>query len=360
MLEATRRELNELYVFFHLLGHGVIAMGDAEGKAGASIPVAYVQRQEHDGVRRYVIGPEEISVEGEKVRMSLPREDFRAASEWLLERHRESQGQTEIDITDIEGFLDALQIFDMEAQTDDRTDLHLGLYTMDGPVVGVRIQSLMCGYMPLLSGGRQANIKFEQSGIKLSQPAVSKINYTEQPENVAEVARRMLYIESIGGVLKFADVADRVFKSNLLMIDTNLPRIIGTMLRTLHLDGINRVKDLVADLSERNPLKVKDELVRKHGFYEHKVRQLLLAAAWGMRPAKQWNGRQSAVNGYIMVDAQGRMVLYSRMDEQTFSDFLFAHTRLDRTLPEEDKYGYLERENGVYYLKLNLRISLTK
>ena len=88
--------------------------------------------------------------------------------------------------------------------------------------------------------------------------------------------------------------------------------LIGTMLRTLHLDGINRVKDLVADLSERNPLKVKDELVRKHGFYEHKVRQLLLAAAWGMRPAKQWNGRQSAVNGYIMVDAQGRMVLYSQ------------------------------------------------
>lgn len=34
-----------------------------------------------------------------------------------------------------------------------------------------------------------------------------------------------------------------------------------------------------------NPLKIKDELITKHGFYEYKVKELLLALAMGLRPA---------------------------------------------------------------------------
>ena len=59
-----------------------------------------------------------------------------------------------------------------------------------------------------------------------------------------------------------------------------------------------------------------------------------------------------------MVDSQGRILLYSRADEQTFSDYLFTHTRLEKSSPEVDKYGILERENGAFYLKLNLKIGL--
>lgn len=358
MLEATRREANELFTLFTLLGEGSIACGDAQGHPAASVPIACIHRHEHDGMRRYIIGETEVHVQGEKVDEHFPREDFRQAA--MLLRQAMAQGTSPVDISELEGFLDALAIYDMEAQTEDRTDMHLQLWSLQGPMVGVRVQSRLCGYLPLLDGGRTANIKYEQTGIRFSSPAVHKINWTEQPENVAEVARRILYIESLGGVLKYADVADKVFKSNLLLIDTNLPRILATMLRSLHLDGTARMDELVSVLEEKNPLKVKDELVHKHGFYRHKVQQLLLASAWGMRPAKQWNGRWSAVTGYVMVDAQGGMLLYSRLEEQVFADYLLTHTRLEKGLPDDDKYGYLERENGAYYLKLNLKIGFLK
>ena len=261
---------------------------------------------------------------------------------------------------DLEPFLDALKIFDMEAQTDDRTDLHVAMWSVDAPLVGLRIQSRLCGYLPLLDGGRTANLKFEQTGIRFSGPAVHKINWTENPENVAEVARRILYIQSLGGILKYSDVADKIFKSNLLVLDTNLPRILATMLMTLHLDGTARIDELTEVLEEKNPLKVKDELVKKHGIYRYKIRQLLLAAAWGMRPAKVFDGRAGAIGGYLMVDPSGKMLLYTRAEEQAFADYLFTHTRLEKSLPDDSKYGYLERENGVYYLKLNLKIGFTK
>ena len=73
----------------------------------------------------------------------------------------------------------------MEAQTNDRTDLHLALWSTDAPLMGLRIQSRQGGF-PLIDGGRAANLKFEQTGIRFSAPAIHKINRSDDPENVAE------------------------------------------------------------------------------------------------------------------------------------------------------------------------------
>ena len=55
------------------------------------------------------------------------------------------------------------------------------------------------------------------------------------------------------------------------------------------------------------------------------------------------------------------MVLcYQKVDRQVFADFLFVNSRFEKSSTEKDKYGYLERENGVYYFKLNLKIGLLK
>ncbi|MEQ3146495.1 HpaII family restriction endonuclease, partial [Phocaeicola coprocola] len=41
-------------------------------------------------------------------------------------------------------------------------------------------------------------------------------------------------------------------------------------------------------------------------------------------------------------------------------EWLLYNSRLEKGSTEKDKYGYLERENGVYYFKLNLKIGLLK
>ena len=120
-------------------------------------------------------------------------------------------------------------------------------------------------------------MKLEQSGVKFATPTVNKINAL--PEAPNEVAERMLLIERLGGVLKYSDVADRVFRSNLLMIDLHFPRVLTEMVRIMHLDDITRISELTEVIKQMNPLKIKDELVNKHGFYEFKVKQFLMALA---------------------------------------------------------------------------------
>ena len=361
MLTATRREWNELYVFFTLLAQGELALGDADGKrSGKVLPVAMVSRQEHDGPRQYVVKKDEIRVKGEHMDECFPREDFAFVADLLLKALSQCHEQEVEAPAGVEEFLDALRIYDMEARTDDRTDFYITFCDEAFPRMGFRIYSRLCGMDLLLDGGRTSNLKFEQTGARFSQPTVSKINFTDQPDNVADVGRRMMYIESLGGMLKYSDVADKIFRSNLSLIDLNFGRVLGEMVRVLYLDNVSRVAELTDIIESRNPLKIKEELIRRHAYYRHKVKEFLLALALGMRPAKIYDGRESAVSGFVMVDAAGGLLAYAKMERQVFADFLFSHTRLEKGSPEKDKYGYLERENRLYYLKLNLKVGFVK
>ena len=289
--------------------------------------------------------------------LSFPRADFGDAAEIILHLLRNEQGE-EVEVSEgLEAFLDAVNIYDLESRTDDRTDFSVasGVRTLRSRASPSVVVS---AHESFADGGRTANLKLEQSGVKFAVPTVNKVNAL--PESPMEVAERMMMIERLGGVLKYSDVADRVFRCNLLMIDLHFPRMLAEMVRIMHLDGITRVAELTERIKEMNPLKIKDELINKHRFYEFKMKQFLLALATGMRPAKIYNGTDSAVEGMLLTNGDGGVLCYHKSDRQTFADFLYRNTRFEKGSVDKDKYGFLERENGVYYFKLNVKIGLVK
>lgn len=97
--EATKRELGELYTFFRLLADGKVFPGtpDAQRDDRKYWPVALIQREEHDGTRRYYIGEEDVRIVSGTVEkdgtftasagkepLSFPRADFGDAAEIIL------------------------------------------------------------------------------------------------------------------------------------------------------------------------------------------------------------------------------------------------------------------------------------
>lgn len=370
---TTKRELGELYAVVSLLAEGAVAMGNADGlPAGRRRKVVMMERMEHDGPRRYSLNEagDEVCIvggtkdrtgrfcEAEDSRRNVPRALLEALANALLELLRSGNSQ-EVEVPDdVEGILDELKIYDLEAHTDDRTDFLLTLDHEGALPVGMVVRSRLGAMNPLLDGGRTANLKLEQSGVKFAVPTVNKINAL--PEAPDEVCQRMLMIERLGGVLKYADVADRVFRCNLGMIDLHFARVLAEMVRLMHLEEVTRISQLTERMEEMNPLKIKDELIEKHGYYRHKMRQFLLALALGMRPAKIYTGRSGAIGGMVMVQTDGSLVAYDTGDCDTFADFLYRNTRLLKGDVEKDKYGFLERENGKYYFKLNVKIGLLK
>ena len=347
--EATKRELGELYTFFRLLADGKVSLGTPQVRKDEAKcwPIAMVQREEHDGTRRYYIEQENIRIVSgtvektgtftvaDKEEQNIPREDFGGAAEIILELLKTTAGSDTIEVPEgLEGFLDAINIYDLEAKTEDRTDFSVAFWHAEAPLTGFNVRCRLSSMNPLLDGGRTANLKLEQSGIKFATPTVNKVNAL--PESPTEVTERML------------------------MIDLHFPRMLAEMVRMMHLDGISRVSELTERIKEINPLKIKDELINKHGFYEFKMKQFLLALALGMRPAKIYNGTDSAVEGILLVNAEGEVLCYHKSERQVFADFLYQNTRFEKGSVDKDKYGFLEKENGVYYFRLNVKIGLTK
>ena len=258
--EATKREWGELYAFFRLLADGYVYAGKADAKKNEELryPVAMVQREEHDGTRQYIVENECIYIKGENMDKRIPREDFATVAELVFDAVKQSKDMDVTSPDGVEEFLDEVAIFDLEAKTDDRTDFYVAFYSVDAPLVGFCVRSRISPMFPLLDGGRTANFKFEQTGVKFATPTVNKINAFGEEE---DVLGRMLMIERLGGNLKFNDAADKVFRSNLHMIDLHFPRVLGEMCRAMQLEGITRVSELTEYIKQLNPLKIKDELI---------------------------------------------------------------------------------------------------
>lgn len=356
--EANKKEWSEIYTFFRLLSDGYVTMGTAQAKSSENKwLIAMIQREEHDGTRQYFIENDQIRIVSEKETRSFPRGDFGTVANIIFEGVKSSSEDEVTSPEGVEEFLDEIGIFNLEAKTNDRTDLSVAFWHPDAPLTGLNIRSRIGKMNPLLDGGRPANLKFELSGVKFAVPTVNKVNALDSPNEVSE---RLMLIERLGGVLKYADVADRVFRSNLLMIDLHFPRMLAEMLRVMQWEGITRVSELTEAIQTINPLKIKDELINKHGFYVFKMKQFLITLALGMRPAKIYNGTDSTVEGMLLINGNGEVLCYHKSDRETFENFLFLNTRFEIGATEKDKYGYLEKENGIYYFKLNAKIGFTK
>ncbi len=369
---ANKRAWSEVYTLLHTLHLGTVQVGQATTPSKKSkkekqdtqpvetLPVVEIMRIEHDGPRIYTIDGDEVRVEGEDSNKTYPtvsREVCGEMAQLIISAMRDSK-EYEVESPEaVEAFLDDIQLFDLEAQTEDRTDMHIRLYHPSAPSRGVVVRSRLTQMNPLLDGGRTANLKFQQQGIKFASPTVSKVNALESAYTVAD---RMLLIERLGGILKYHDVHDKVFRSNLHMIDLHFPRVLAEMLRIMHLDGIVKINELVDIIKEINPLKVKDELIHKHYYYEHKMKQFLLTLFLGMRPAKVYTGQDSAVHGMLLVQGDGSIAYLSMDDREVLRDFLYHNSRFEMGDLHKDHYGELERENGVYYFRLNAKIGLTK
>ena len=67
--EATKREWGELYTFFRLLADGYVYGGtpDVKKNEALRLPVAMVQREEHDGTRQYILEKDTVHLKGENI-----------------------------------------------------------------------------------------------------------------------------------------------------------------------------------------------------------------------------------------------------------------------------------------------------
>lgn len=359
MFTIHRKEIGELLALFRSVENMTLPLADTNGKeTEESIEIQAVLREEEKVVRCYRREEDQILIErddSDKV-IALQLEEWQKTAEALFESLRQNDDENLVVIDDAtEAFLDQAEIFCIAGTAEG--PCHLTYLTPGGPLAAS--VWLRAGAYPtkILDGGRAANLKLEQTGTRFATPMAAKVNGLETGNTLRD---RMLLIEDMGSSLKYSHVADKVFRANLSLIDLHLGRLLTEMVRLSYLEDIFRIDELTARMNEENPLKVKSELIEKHGYYEYKIKQLLLACMAGMRPAKIYRGNENLPPLLMIVNPNGHLVAFPATDRMRLADFLYHTTRLERGSMEKDKYGMLERENNVYYFKLNLKIGWLK
>lgn len=350
-MSGNKGEWSELYAFMKLLSQGRVYAANEKVEKIDEVyyPILKIMREENKGeVIDYVIHDDRIDIEMESnTVMSVSRNEMEDKANELLAEIAKHSGSFELE--EIAKFANGIKVTKIKAPSSDTTDISMQIedvhtsYVRD---VGFSIKSEVGGAPTLMNAGQTTNFIYRVKGITSKQ--AEEINAIDTKTKIKE---RMKAIKDCGGTVEYAGMNHAGFKRNLMMIDTNMPQIIGNMLLYHYDEDIKECKKLVELVGERDPLGYGESMM-----YEYKFKKFLCSCALGMKPAKVWDGLDEANGGYIIVKADGEILAYHIYNRNFFEQYLLDNTIIERASTSRHDYMSLYEENGEMFIKMNLQV----
>lgn len=358
-LTGNKGEWSELYALFRLLGEGKVHAGDADlNKLDLYYPILNIIREEE---KKYEYKPNQeqnivvIDEDGnEYARISMDK--FMEESTKLLDSIKGAGSQRSFEVPDAECFMGQIGCTKIKAPSQDKADIHIVIHdlrTNMTPLLGFSIKSQLGSESTLLNATKATNITYRVEGCDISDEMIAEIN------SIEDHLPRMKALVDKGLHLEYSDIEHQTFKNNLLFLDTCMPNFIASCLICDSMpNSTSNIKDIVKIVAAQNPFGFTGDVV---AFYEHKMKVLLIDAALGMTPAKEWKGHYDANGGYLVVKKDGDIVCYHFYNRNDVEDYLYNNTRFERGSRTRHEFGSLYRaDDGKVFIKLNLQIRFKK
>jgi len=220
------------------------------------------------------------------------------------------------------------------------------------PKLGFSIKSMLGSPATLLNPGKTTNFIYKIENAPNNLEDINKI------ETTAKVKDRIHAILNAGGKLVFKEMTNTTFKGNLRKIDTILPDIVAEMLKVFYSGEAATIADVLNRIGGDEDLKLRFDLTKNNLAY--KIKEFLIAIALGMTPSHEWDGTMSAQGGYLIVKEDGEIVCYHLYNRDAFKDYLFDNTKMETASTTRYEFAKIYKENGEFYIKLNLQIRFIK
>lgn len=357
MLSGNKGEWSELYAFFKLLRDGKVFAADENVNKieDVYLPIMRIIREEVPG-QPYDYFP------GEKIKLylngSLIEEVKNDELEERLNHLREcilSGGGTEgaFGIDGIIPFMEKMKLRKIKAPSVDKKDITMqiqDIHTGYSPVVGFSIKSDLGRPPTLFNSGKNTRVKYKVSGC--NDALMEEVNSIDKLVNREYMILRMKKLFDSAASVSFDSIRSNTFEENLVMLDSKMPEIFGEFVK-LHYQRM-KVYDcnsIIELLTFANPINYKNSRI-----YKYKFKKLISAIALGMTAGKEWDGRDVATGGYIIVKRDGDVLCYHLYNRDFFEDYLLANTQVDRPSATKHDFGYVYKESNDYFIDLNIQI----
>lgn len=340
-----------------LLGDGILHAGDGNlsRRAGLFYPIRQIKRVEDNIEITFSVNKSTIDVlnGGNGETKSIPSNLFSQEAVRLLNVIRSTAGSSFASPA-TESFINKAGCKKLKAKSTDKTDIKIVIHDMRTcaePELGFSIKSYLGGSPTLLNPGKTTNFIFRLSP-NLPADKVAAINAVSTKSKLRDRVKKMKEYK-VGPV--YLKPESDMFKNNMILIDGDMPKIIGHMLYMYYGGEGSTVKELTKKMQTLNPLNY--DMTFNHGFYEYKIKKFLTDCALGMMPATVWNGHMDANGGYVVVKEDGEIVCYHIYNRNEFEDYLFENTRFETASTKRYEFGEITTlPNGEQIFKLNLQI----
>lgn len=353
MITGNKGEWSELYVLLRLLADGKLYSADADLQKLEHIysPILRIFRNEAEtGKMEYKIKHDKkqvvLYINGDMIK-SIPSD--------ILAKYAETCFKGIINGTDASFHIDgSAQIMDdikckqIKAPSEDKTDIRMEIsdrMTGYNTIVGYSIKSEL-GHAPsLLNASKATNFRFNLTGI--DDDTADKINNIKTRATIHD---RIAMIEE-NGSMEFSGACNDTFKRNLMLIDSRMEEIISQMVLEYFKYRNVTCADIAEAIERKDPLQY-----RISGFYRYKIKKFLCAVALGMVPSKEWDGKDEANGGYIIVKESGEVVAYHLYNRNAFETYLLNNTKLETASTKRHDFGTVASEYSRKYFNLNLQV----
>lgn len=356
-LSGNKGEWSEIYVFLRLLEMKKLYAADADlnKKDDIFYNIINIIRKESVGKLEFRINKTEdtitvVNTDNNSKLLTLPCSEFKSAADNLY--HEIINATTSaFEVVNAADFLETLNISVLKAKSTDKADIRIKIHDINTgyeTIQGFSIKSRLGSPSTLVNAGKTTNFIYEVTG-NITDEIMNKFNTCSKKfkEKFEVLNRNLCNIEYIS-------MENDTFESNLQLIDGDLPQICAYMLKEYYSSGVNTVKLSLDSISEHNPIGY--NLSKGHPFYEYKFKKFLVECALGMLPSKVWDGTADATGGYIIVREDGEVLCYHLFNRNEFETYLINNTKFETASTSRHEFGTMYKDNGKYYIKLNLQI----
>ncbi len=358
MLTGNKGEWSEIYVLLKLLGDGKLWLGDEQLNRLTAFfyPVVNIIRSETRGTSEFACSAEYIELKYDDINIQFQPSQFREKALELLTKIKAAKKT--FAVPSIEAFMSEINCFSLKADASVKSDIKITIHdfqTNQQPTLGFSIKSQLGSPATLLNASQSTNFIYELEGGALIEKEIDAINSIEGRQ---KVQKRLKKIFELGASLKFKQVSHPIFYNNLILIDSDLPKILAEMLLLFASSSFSKMSELLDKIQERNPLKYDQHY--HHPFYSYKIKRFLTDVALGLQPSKLWEGNYEATGGYLVVKEDGEVLCYHLYNKTLFENYLVFNTKLDTPSTSRHDFAYLYKEDGKLFFKLNLQIRFLK
>lgn len=359
-MKGNKGEWSELYTLFKLAADGRLFAADADTNKISTIyyDILQIIRKQKDDNWRYIrAGNIKVIAEssGKEV-VAIPISEFEKNAELLLSSIKAVKSRDgAFEVPCIESFIRKIKCNTPKAKSSDKADITLMVHdvkTGSDPVLGFSIKSQLGSPSTLLNSSGATNFVYELSGHTLTKSEKDTFHCIKNFKDKFE------YLDSLGVNVFFVRIDNEVFESNLMLIDTDFPKILAHMLEAFYRGKAKSVSGLITICEDNNICNAKE--LNRHIFYRYKIREFMTIVALGMKPASQWEGKFEATGGYIIVKEDGDVLCYHIYNRNEFREYLYNNTNFDTPSKSKHHFGEIEEVDGKQILKLNLQIRFIK